>query len=125
MKCRGHIRQMDGLSALGLLLIVAAMLAMVTRCRPIVPPVPVPPDADAAPIEPTQPGDCERACARLRELACPWAETTPGPDGQLGTPDDGTCEAVCAEAEREPETTLNPACVSKAASCAAAEGCTR
>lgn len=100
--------------------LVAALLAI--GCSTVTPPVP--PGPDYPPIEPTKPGDCAAACATLRQLECPWAETTPGPDGVLGNADDGTCEAVCADRERMPETTLNPACVSRATSCDEAERCT-
>lgn len=122
---RGHVPPVDFLGALGILFILGALIMMTARCRPIVPPAP-PPDVDAGPpIEPTQPGDCSRACARLRELRCPWADDTPGDDGQLGTADDGICEGVCEAAERAPETSLNPRCVVAANSCEEADACTR
>ena len=121
---RGHVHAIDWLGALGILFLLGALAMLAARCRPIVPPAPPPPDADAAPIEPTNPGDCASACATLRRLECNWTATTTGPDGVMGTADDGTCEAVCEEAEREPETTLNPACVAQAGSCIEAERCT-
>ena len=59
---RAHIAERDGLAMLGVLLIVAGVLGILTRCRPIIPPDPAPGDADAQPIPVTDPiGACRAA----------------------------------------------------------------
>lgn len=92
----------------------ALMAFLLSRCGPFPPPKPPAPDG---------PDQCVEACANIQNLKCPFAEPTPGADGQLGTEDDGVCLDVCRNAEQSPGTSLQPECVSKAASCEAAEAC--
>lgn len=73
-------------------------------------------------VRPPPEEDCEAACLHLEALECVEADPTPGPDGALGTADDGTCVAICENAKAELQG-LNSKCVANVKSCAEVDRC--
>lgn len=93
------------------------VLAALANCQ-VLPEPEEPEDTKPPPVEPTDGGDvdrgsCAQACVRLAELGCG---------------DDPDCVAACENIEKlhrdgESEVRFNPACVTRASSCAEADGC--
>lgn len=75
-------------------------------------------------VRPPPEEDCEAACLHLEALECVEAEPMPGPDGALGTADDGTCVQVCENAARDLQG-LNSKCVANVKSCVEVDACQR
>lgn len=75
------------------------------------------------------PQACVEACATLRRLHCSGERGSPGEDERYGTPDDVSCERVCADLEAAavevPAYSLHPSCISVASSCSAVAACAR
>lgn len=65
-------------------------------------------------VTPGSEEDCKAACANGRTLRCEFSENTP---------DGGTCEAMCRNAESSGYTSMHPACVAQAKSCEQADDC--
>ncbi len=109
------------------LLLLSALFASTCEVGPFPKPAPQPDppspwdSSDAAPPAPEEvdgaaPSACSRACAKLAALGCPEAKPTTG---------GASCIQVCANAESSGVVSLDPDCVSRAASCKAAVACGR
>lgn len=93
------------------LLLLAMALAAFTGCpRPLPPPQPPPPGADAGAA------DCRTACAHLAHLGCVAARPT-----SRGN----TCTEVCENVRSSGFIEWDVACIARADTCDATEGCTR
>ena len=70
------------------------------------------------------PSGCGQMCANLERLGCPSAEGSPGPDEQMGTPDDESCKATCESLLiSNPTVDLHLVCQMGAQSCSEADAC--
>ena len=90
---------------------------------PGAPPAPVDGGVETTAI----PKVCHDACTTLRALKCPGYQGSPGKDERYGTPDDVSCDRVCADFENAAKTaapySIHPACIAGATSCAAVARC--
>lgn len=78
--------------------------------EPPAPPEPVQPDADVDVMEPEEGTACERACDRMRKLACEAYDGSDSPSG-------ATCEEVCEHTESSGVATFCPEHVAVAQDC--------
>ena len=91
------------------------------------PPIPKPPPIDAADasesvdagesesnVDASRFPSCVSACAKMKSLGCPEAET---PDGGK------TCYRLCADAEASKKFNLKPACIAGCGDIACVRGC--
>lgn len=102
-----------------LFLLLAAM-----TCTPAGQPVTQDPTAvESVGGAPETSSSCSSACGHLSAMGCEAAKPTPGPDGVVGTSDDGTCTAVCLNVQRSGKVLYPFACVKKASSCEAVDNC--
>jgi hypothetical protein len=87
---------------------------------PVVPPVPDASDASVAAIADSgedmdgASATCSNACANLKKLGCPEANTLPGGD---------TCVVLCQKTQASGKFDMKPSCVSKAKDVAGLKAC--